>query len=143
MGWFNSATENVKFTKEEAYAGVLLGAIAADGDVAEEEIASLGAILTRMNLYKGWTSRDFDRTFRRVGVDLKKNGLDATVPKLADALPMELRESAFLNACDLVLADGVVRQEESRYVDQLQFHLGIEDELARTAVHVLSAKNRG
>lgn len=143
MGWFSNTVADAKLTQEEAFAGVLLGAVAADGEVADEEAAGLTATLTRMRLYDGWSDRDFHRTFRRLSADLRRDGLAALSPRLAEALPADLRVTAFVNACDLVLADGTVEEAESRLIDDLQRHLGVPDEFAAKVVEVVTAKNRG
>lgn len=143
MGWFSNTVTDAKLSQEEAFAGVLLAAVAADGEVAEEEATGLAATLMRMRLYDGWADRDFHRAFRRLSADLRRDGLAAFTARLAEALPPDLRVTAFVNACDLVLADGAVEETESRLIDDLQRRLGVPDEFAAKVVEVLTAKNRG
>jgi uncharacterized tellurite resistance protein B-like protein len=144
MGWFNNTTtEESKLTKEEAYAGILLGAIASDGEIVEEEVMGLVGNMLRMQMFAGWSDREFNRTFRRLGAELKKTGMDTFTSRLVEALPGDMRQTAFVNACDLVMADGKVLKEEERFIDHLVRHLSIEPDFARQTIEILTVKNRG
>jgi hypothetical protein len=69
-------------------------------------------------------------------------GLPAVLDACAQAIPAELRATAFALAIDLMLADGRLGSRESTLIDQLQRALQIEGALARKIVDVLLIKNR-
>jgi tellurite resistance protein len=61
----------------------------------------------------------------------------------AKALSPELRQTAFVLAADLVLADGVVEEKEKQFLEEFQKTLQIDPELAVKTVEVMVVKNRG
>jgi len=100
-------------TKQEAFTGILLAAAAADGHISEEEAQGLWTAIERMKLFSNFTPDKFNKMMDNLLKILKKGGPDLLVEKCVPALPEELRDTAFANACDIVLADGVVEGEES------------------------------
>jgi hypothetical protein len=58
-------------------------------------------------------------------------------------LPEELRDTAFANACDLLLADGGIEDEEKEFLDSLQRKLEIPGDQAISIVEVMVIKNKG
>src|SRR5262245_23314438 len=109
---FGSSSANKTLGKAEAFAGILLGASACDGHIADEEAQGLFTITERMKLFDGVTPPKWNSMMDQLLKILKKDGPDGLVAKCAKALPDELRDTAFANACDIILADGVVEDEE-------------------------------
>ena len=79
---------------------------------------------------------------RLLGV-LKRGGPEKLVEKCAPVVPPELRETAFVNACDLVLADGIIEQPERLFIDGLMLKLGVTTERAKQIIQVMAYKNEG
>jgi len=106
------------------YTMVLMAA--ADRDMSDAEMSSIGDMVGHLPVF-----RDFDRALiaktASSCVDLLngKEGLDAVLKKIVDALPEKLRETAYALACDVAAADSTVTQEESRLLDLLRFELKI------------------
>ena len=75
--------------------------------------------------------------------DSQEGGPEALVEKCAPAIPERLRETAFCNAVDIVLADGVVEDDEKELIEKLQAALEVEDDQAGLIVKVMIIKNRG
>jgi len=132
-----------ELTKQEAFAGILMGAIASDGHISPEEAQGLCTILSRMKLYDNWTEEKFNNMLNRLLGMIKRQGVESVLQVCAQALPEKLHLTAFANACDLILADGVVEEEEKEYLNQLQQILGISGDQAITIVEVMVIKNRG
>ncbi len=130
-------------TKQEAFAGILLAAAAADGHIAEEEARSLWTTIERMKLFEKFTPDKFNKMMDNLLKILKKGGPDLLVDKCYPAIPEALRETVFANACDLVLADGVVEAEEKAMIEKLQNRLEIPGDEAMDIVKVMVIKNRG
>ncbi len=147
MGLFDSLFGGMEgsatLTSQEAYAGVLLGASACDGHIADDEVQGLMTALFRMKLYQRFTDKQYSQMFNKLLAVLKKKGVDVLVDACAEALPGELRETAFANACDIVLADGVVEPDEKQFVDNLQRKLAIANEAALEIVQIMVVKNKG
>jgi len=55
----------------------------------------------------------------------------------------ELRETVFTNAVDIVLADGIVEEDEKQFIDDLQGKLEIDGKRAKAIVQVMIYKNAG
>ncbi len=132
-----------KMTPAEAYCGILLSAVAADGHIAEEEVRGLFTIMGRMKTYDNWTDDKYRAMIDKMLKMLKRDRVEGLVAKCATAIPKELRETAFCNVADLVLADGVVEDEEKELLDRLQKLLEISGDQALTIVEIMVIKNRG
>jgi len=131
------------FGPHEGFAGVLLCSSACDGHIGDEEAQSLGLILRQMKLYERLTPQQFSSLQDRLLGELRRGGPEKLLEKCHPAVPPELRECAFANSVDIVLADGVVEQEEREFIDQLQSKLEIEDKRAKVIVQVMVYKNHG
>ena len=147
MGFFDSLfgglESNSKLTPQESFAGILLGASACDGHIADDEIQSLGTALTRMKLYQRYTERDYDKALNKLHGFLKKHGVEALVDACIPTLPRELNRTAFANACDIVLADGIVDPDEKTFIDMLRAKLQIDGDTARLIAEIMVVKNKG
>jgi tellurite resistance protein len=146
MGLFDDAFGSSKpreLTKQDAFAGILLGATASDGHIADEEARGLCTVLARMKLYDNWSDEKMGQTLNRIVGMIKREGVEEVLRKCARALPEELHQTAFANACDLVLADGVVEDEEKEFINKLWKVLGISGDDAKTIVQVMVIKNKG
>jgi len=130
-------------TKHEAFTGILLAAAAADGHIADEEARSLWTTIERMKLFSNFTPDKFNRMIDVLLKILKKGGPELLIEKCVPEVPDELRETVFANACDIVLADGVVEDEERELIEKLQNELEIPGDEAMDIVRVMVIKNRG
>jgi len=140
---FGGSAASKPLTKAEAFAGILLGAVASDGHYSDEEVHGLFTILARMKLYENWTGEKMSSMMNKLQSAHKKLGADKFLANVSETLPEDLRETAFANACDLVLADGVVEDEEKEFLDKLQKALDITGDTALDIVQVMIIKNRG
>ncbi|MEQ8785239.1 MAG: tellurite resistance TerB family protein [Pirellulaceae bacterium] len=138
-----SAFEAEPFGPHEGFAGILLGASACDGHIADEEVQGLFTILGRMRLYQHVPPHKFNSMIDRLLGVLKRGGPGKLVEMSVPAVPPELRETVFANACDIVLADGIVEPDEKAFIDDLLLKLEIDANRARTIVQVMVYKNRG
>jgi tellurite resistance protein len=146
MGLFDNlfgGSEKKDLTKAEAFAGVLLCAVASDGHISGEEAQGLITILSRMRLYDNWTNEKFNNMLNRLLGMVKREGVSDMMRRCSDSIPEDLHETVFANACDLVLADGVVEDEEKDFLDDLQRMLNISGDEAITIVQVMVVKNKG
>lgn len=131
------------FGPHEGFAGVLLGASACDGHISNEEVQGLFTNLGRMRMYQRYSPPQWDQLMNRLVGILKRRGVDDLLEESVKALPAELRKTAFANAVDIVLADGVVEDDERQFIDKLRSQLDIDGDEAVTIVKVLVIKNKG
>ncbi|QLH74003.1 MAG: tellurite resistance TerB family protein [Methanomassiliicoccales archaeon] len=145
MGLFDKikGAPEAKMTKEEAFAGVALAAIAADGVITQEEANQMIVSMFRMKLYEGMNDRKFNEILTNDVNVLKKEGLDALLAKAKEALPSDLRETAFAVATDLALADGKIANQEKEILEKIAKAMEIPEEKAVNIIEVMLIKNKG
>lgn len=140
---FSGLETRKKLTPQESFAGILLAASACDGHISEDEMAQLFTALFRMKLYRNVNEKQFNQVWNKLMSVLKKNGPDALVDGCCEMLPQELYRAAFANACNIVLADGIIESEEKDFVDRLSVKLKLNPQAAKTIVQVMVIKNKG
>jgi hypothetical protein len=139
----DSSFEPQSFGPHEGFAGILLAASACDGHIADEEVQSLTTILGRMKLYQHVAPHKFNSMMDRLLGVLKRGGPEKLIELSIPAVPPELRETSFANACDIVLADGVVEPDEKAFIDDLLIKLEMDRKRAKTIVQIMVYKNQG
>ncbi|HSM80378.1 MAG TPA: tellurite resistance TerB family protein [Nodosilinea sp.] len=130
-------------SQPEALACIAMVAIAADGYLAEQEGQTMTMLLSRMALFNNYSADTLHRLFDRVLERLKREGPGVMVNQAKEALPQELRETAFAIATDLVLSDRTVTPQEQAFLEDLYRILDISSSLAQQIVQVITIKNRG
>jgi tellurite resistance protein len=146
MGLFDKVfggNQPPKMTPPEAFVGVVMSAVAADGVITQEEALSVITILNRMKLYKGMNEKELKSMLDRTVNTLKSQGPSPLIAAAKETLPADLRDTAFAVAADLVLADGVVENTEKKFLEDLQKAMGVPDEVALKITEVMVIKNRG
>lgn len=147
MSLFDDVLDDVgspaEFGPQEGYAGVMICASACDGHIGDEEGQNLNLILGSKRLYSRHSPQQFGAMIDRLIGELKRKGPEKLLEKAYTKVPPELRESAFANAVDIVLADGTVEEEEREFIDDLRDKFEIEQARAKTIVQVMVYKNAG
>ena len=114
------------------YAMVL--ASAADREMTDAELRRIGQIVDRLPVFD-----DFDpdtlaaRAAECAELLNAEDGLEAVLAAIGGALPQKLHETAYAVACEIVVADGKVAQEELRLLEMMAQSLTI-DRLAAAAI---------
>jgi uncharacterized tellurite resistance protein B-like protein len=96
-----------------------------------------------MRLFAEQTGAQFSQMIDRLFHILKKEGPTALMRRSAQALPPDLRATAFAISVDMVFADGTVDEDEQALVGGLQQAFDIPNDLAQRIVEVLYIKNGG
>lgn len=135
--------EEHHFGPQEGFAGVMLCASACDGHIGGDEAQAVNQMLGSKSLYSRLSPQQTGSMMDRLVGHLERKGHEQLLLKSYPAVPPELRECAFANAVDIVLADGVVEQEEREFIDDLQTKLEIDADRAKTIVKVMVYKNHG
>jgi hypothetical protein len=147
MGLFDNVFESKSTAREltpaEAFAGILLAASACDRHIAEEEMRGLLTITSRMKLFEGINDSRWKSLIEFLHKILKHDGEASLIDRCTAALPDELRACVFANACDIILADRDVEDEEKEFLDRLQKKLNLDGDTALTIVEVMVVKNKG
>ena len=148
MGLFDSvfggsSGGSKEVSKEEAYMGILLAANASDGHISDEEVQGFITIVSRMKMYESWSGDKIRRALDRMLGMIKRKGAEPTMTACAEVLPEKYHRAVFANAVDLVLADGVVEDEEKEFINKLRSALGLSGDDAQTIAQVMVWKNQG
>ena len=129
-------------TMREAAVTILIAAVAADGALAGKEAERLRALLPSMRLFNQ-TSAEHLQHLTEMALDIiSSTGPDILLPACAEVIPEELRAPLFALAVELVLVDGNVTENETRFVDTLKAALAIDDQVAARIIEVLLIKGR-
>ncbi|MBD2245627.1 tellurite resistance TerB family protein [Nostoc sp. FACHB-888] len=127
----------------EAFAVIILVAIASDGYLSVEQANYLTFVLSRMKLFKSYPHEMMNKLFEKILGILQGDGFNSLFNAAKDSLSQDLRESAFAVATDLVLTEGIVAEEEKNFLNDLYQALGLSSEIAIQIVQVSVIKNRG
>ncbi len=126
----------------EAFAVIILTATASDGYLSVEQANSITSVLSRMKLFKSYHHEMMNRLFDKILGILQGDGFNTLFNAAKDSLSQELREAAFAVATDLVLAEGIVAEEEKNFLNDLYQALGVSSEIALQIMQVILIKNR-
>jgi tellurite resistance protein len=100
---------------------------AADSNMTDAELAIIGEIVGHLPVF-----RDFDRDTLPGVLEScsqllsRDNGLEDAFGEIKEALPANLRETAYALACDVAAADGEAAQEELRVLEMMRHRLAID-----------------
>lgn len=100
---------------------------AADSRMTNAEMRSIGEEVQYLPVF-----RDFDRerlpkvASSCVEVLNREDGLDDLLAMIEEALPPQLRETAYALACDVAAADGAINEEVVRMLEMIRDRLDIE-----------------
>jgi uncharacterized tellurite resistance protein B-like protein len=146
MGFFSSLmgsdSASQTFNEQEAFMGVLLAVIAADGYFSDEEVDDFWKTLGRAKVMANYTDRQYKDSMTKLMKIVKGPGHEVLLTQAIAALPATLREGVFVYACDLVFADGSAAPEEQHVLDRIKSELSIDDALAYKAAEVVIIKNK-
>lgn len=101
---------------------------AADGDMTDAEMATIGDIIRHLPVFKDYDYEQLPTTAADCAALLSADGgFEAVLAMIAQALPDErLRETAYVLACDVAAADEATDQEELRLLEMLRSHLKLQ-----------------
>lgn len=107
---------------------------AADGDMTDLELATMGEIVRTLPVFRDCNpnllTTASEDCANLLGDD---DGLETVLGIIARSLPATLRETAYVVACEVTAADLIGHQEELRLLELLRFRLDI-DRLAAAAI---------
>jgi tellurite resistance protein len=112
---------------QDALIAVMIAVSAADEQLRTVEMVAIQRMVNHMPVFAGYDA-DRIRTIAQTVFDLfeEEDGLDALFGLIRDALPERLRETAYALACDVVSADGRLRQVELRMLEEVREELAID-----------------
>ncbi|MBD2413008.1 Tellurite resistance protein TerB [Nostoc calcicola FACHB-389] len=126
----------------EAFAVIVLMATASEGYLSIEQANSITCVLSRIKLFKSYPHQTIESMFDQILSIFQGDHFNTLFNLAKDSLSQDLREAAFAVASDLVLAEGIVAEEEKNFLNDLYQALGVSSEIAIQIIQVILIKNR-
>jgi tellurite resistance protein len=107
----------------------MLGAMEADGDVTEEEVATLEGNLANHPLFEGLSGEELSRLTDLAADAIREaGGGKARLEAIAKGLTSRThRLAAYAMACEVCVSDRALAESEIDFLDKLQAALALED----------------
>jgi tellurite resistance protein len=113
---------------------VMVVVSASDARMSDAELQTIGHFVRALPAFEGFEEKALIPAARECALILQEtNGLEHVLTMVREALPGHLRETAYLIALDIALADTPVMPEENRVLQRLRAVLEI-DPLAAAAL---------
>ncbi|MEJ7603803.1 MAG: TerB family tellurite resistance protein [Kofleriaceae bacterium] len=111
----------------------MLGAMEADGDVTEEEMATFQSSLENHDLFKGLTGEEIERFIDLAAASIRDGGGGkARLADIAKNLPSRSqRLAAYAMACEICVSDRSLAEAEIDFLDAMQTAFGLEESEAK------------
>jgi uncharacterized tellurite resistance protein B-like protein len=146
MSLFSKHQENagpVTFTDKESVVALLFLVVTADGNIAPEEEELVIAASNRMKLLRKQTIDQFNDAVQKVRDAIDATGREVVFAAGIKSLPLDLKETVYALAADIVFADPAGAPEERIFLRKVQEALQVSDDLATKVVEVMRIKNSG
>lgn len=123
---------------------VMVVVSASDGNMSEGELRTIGHLVRTLPAFRGFDEHRLLAVSQECGSILQeRDGLDAVLGLIREAVPDPLRETAYWLALEVALADTRVVIEEIRIVELLRRSLGIDRLTAAALERAAAARYRG
>ena len=102
-------------------------AAASDTEMTDAEFRRIGQIISNLPVFAGFDLNKLPETVGKCADLLDdENGLEKAFGLIKESLPKNLRETAYALACDVVVVDGDVQQEELRLLEMARHQLDVD-----------------
>ena len=148
MGLFDNfsnvrTSQATDLSPAEAFAGIMLATIAADGCLGREESQSFMLTLYKMKLFQSYPNDHVSRMIQKLAKIAQTTGSDKLLNLSVQCLPEYLHETAFAVATDLILSDGEVSEAEEYILQKICSRLSISKDKVNKIIEVMIIKNKG
>jgi tellurite resistance protein len=112
---------------QDALVAVMVAVSASDEQLRTAELVAIQRTVNHMPVFGDYDA-DRIRTISQTVFDLfeEEDGLDALFGLIRAALPERLHETAYALACDVVAADGRLRDMDLRMLEEVREELAID-----------------
>ena len=135
--------QHIRLSGDEAFLAIVFSAIMADDEINRDEMNHLMLLLSKFKGLRNISPGAFQSLMQRFHKIIRKEGVGTLVNAAKISIDKGLRETAFANAVELVLTDGVFDPKEKEFLEKLKVAVEISDELAEKIIDVVIIKNRG
>lgn len=123
-----------KITPQDALVYIMITTSAADTTMSDAELESIGNVVTRLPVFRGFDTAELPRLANACYALLAdEDGLEKILDLAHDALPEKLYDTAYALAVEVAAADLHVEQEELEFLQMLRDRWTL-DELTVAAI---------
>lgn len=120
-------------TIQEAYMAIFYSILYADNVWSEKELKALQPILMRLRIFE---DENVGYYISKMETEYLIFGAQSLINGALQFIPQKLRPQLFCLCAELVLADGIVHEEEEKILDYLAKTASISEELAKKIIEV-------
>ena len=114
-------------SEQDCLVALMVAVSASDENIRTAELVK---IQSNVNMLPVFAEYDIDRlnTVSQTVFDLfdQEDGLDALCGLIRENLPERLYETAYALACDVAAADGTLREQELRLLEEMRYELNLD-----------------
>lgn len=132
----------VTLQPDEAFIALFIGAMNANDHVAPDEAARAHHLIWSTRRFRGKSGDTVGKLIEDMRDLLEQHDADAVMEVAAQAIPSQLRPSAFAVVADLLLADGKMDAKERRFLESIALKLEIKPEVVQQVLEVVLLKNQ-
>jgi uncharacterized tellurite resistance protein B-like protein len=133
MGFFDKFSSTVELNPAIALAGSMIYIMAADGELAEEEMHYLVSTLQSFG--------DAEELVESASKYAKKKDLETFQKEANDILNPDQKMTVLANLIDLLLSDGVAEEEEQELFFSFVHAFGVSEDDIQPYIDIISTKN--
>ncbi|MBJ6133136.1 tellurite resistance TerB family protein [Ochrobactrum sp. Q0168] len=123
-----------KISPQDALVYIMITTSAADTSMSDAELESIGNVVTRLPVFRGFDTAELPRLANACYALLAdEDGLEKILDLAHDALPEKLYDTAYALAVEVAAADLHVEQEELEFLQMLRDRWTL-DELTVAAI---------
>ncbi len=126
---------------QEALVYTMVAAAEADHEIDEAEVMIIGDLVNHLPVFRGvdrakatGMASACSRLLEQAG------GRDRVFGLIREALPPQLRDTAYAIACDVIAADNRLRRNELQILEQIRTQLEVEPAMARAIEQVAKVR---
>lgn len=114
-------------TPQDCLVAIMIAVSASDENMRTSELVKIQTAVNNLPVFADYDIDRMNVTAQTV-FDLfeQEDGLDALFGLVRDNLPDRLNETAYALACDVAAADGTLREEELRLLEEIRYELNID-----------------
>jgi tellurite resistance protein len=114
-------------TPEDCLIALMMAVSASDENIRTSELVTIDAIVNHLPVFANYDADRIKQVSQTV-FDLfaVEDGLDALFGLIRENLPDKLYETAYALACDVAVADGRLREQELRLLEEIRYELYID-----------------
>ncbi len=127
-------------SEAEAWIAIMFSCMAVDDDVSDAETEKLSQMIVYKTLFRDYDTVELYKIAMMRQLQL---GSKELIDRSVDKVSPENKPTLFALIVELLLADGVLADQEKEITDYLVSALDLDEDLATKIIEVILIKNRG